>query len=418
MFKTKMFKCIVTMVIVLFVISACAGSPPSDGTPKGDDAKKIADAQALAQGALNRMDGGAGGGVGQPATNNPSAQQQKPAASTPAPAPEVVVNTGRNKPAWVDNPEGSYARNRYVTGVGNGSNRTMAERNALANLTAFFGQSIQADTTSRDIYREAVNNGKTQGWSTSYQEDTNIKTQAKMDSLYAADIREVWHDQRNNAYYAIAAMEKSRAAQIYSDMIIANQDMIKNLINMTAAEKNSMDGFSRYRFAAAVADINTSYVNLLNIIEVAPPPGHVRGDVYRLEARDISKNIPINITVKNDKAGRIQGAFAKALSELGFMSGSSGSRYALNVDITTEPVTYPPNPRNPNAPPMFYTRIELTANLTDRSMVLVPYNFSLRPGALNQANADNTAYQDAEKKINEEYGALLDEHLSQLIPQR
>jgi len=322
------------------------------------------------------------------------------------------VNTGRNRPAWVDSVDSVYGRAQYVAAVGYAADRAMAEKNALANLTAFFGQSIQADQTITNTYREAIR-GDTAEWIENLDMRNTIRTSASMDTLIGAETKEVWIDSRTNTCYAVAVMEKAKTAQIYTEMIQANQNMIKNLVAMSPAEKNSLEGFSRYQFAAVVADINIPYGNLLRLIDAAVPPGLVKGEEYRLEAQNIARAIPVGVVAANDKSGRIQGAFAKSLSELGFRSGGNNSRYVLQVDITVSPVDLPNNPNK-------FARMELSANLTDTSQraVLLPYNFNNREGHTSLSEAENRLFLVAERKINEEYPKLLSNYLSQLLPKK
>jgi hypothetical protein len=393
------------LVVVLF---ACGSSPSG-----GDSGASPAEAMAAAQAALNRMDGvqppsSGGGSSGGQAQSAPSAPQGAAQQSGPA---QPAVTTGRNKPAWVDSVDSVYGKARYVAAVGYAAGRDMAEKNALANLAAFFGQSIQADQTIVNTYQEAVRNGVTAGWTDNVAMQNTIKTSASMDSLVGAEIKEVWLDSRNNTYYAAAVMEKAKAAQMYTEMILANQNMINNLVPIAPAGKNSLEGFSRYQFAATIADINTSYGNLLRLIDAPIPPGLVKGDEYRLEAQNIVKAIPVAVTVTNDKSGRIQGAFAKSLAELGFRSGGNNPRYVLRVDITVSPVDLPNNPNK-------FARMEMSANLTDTAggAVLLPYNYNNREGHTSLSEAENRLYMVAERKINEEYAKLLYNYLSQLLP--
>ena len=115
--------------------------------------------------------------------------------------------------------------------------------------------------------------------------------------------------------------------------------------------------------------------------------------------------------MQNDRAGRIQGAFAKALSDLGFRSGGSNSRYMLDVNVLTSPVDIAGSPNS-------WTRIEVSANLSDAdsAAVLLPYSFNSREGHTSQPEADNRAYAAAERRINQEYADLLGGYLSQLLP--
>jgi hypothetical protein len=327
------------------------------------------------------------------------------------------------KPAWVDSVDSVYGKSRYAAAVGHASSRDMAEKNALANLVSFFGQSIQADQTITNTYQEAVKSGVVAGWTDDISMKNTIRTTASMDTLLGAEIKEVWHDARGRTYYAVAVMEKERSVRLYNDMIIANQDIVTNLITMTQPVKFSLEGFSRYQFAAAVSDINVTYENVIKLLGAEPPLTVLGGNVFRLEAQNITKSIPIGIKVTNDKSDRIQGAFAKSVSDLGFRSGGNNSRYILDVNITVSPVNLPNN-RNK------FARIELGANLTDTrdGTVLLPYNFNSRDGHTTLEEAENRCYITAEKLINSGdssrnpplsgYTELLQNYLSQLLPKK
>ena len=316
-------------------------------------------------------------------------------------------------PDWIRDPYKKFDEKTNVAAVGIGNSRQAAEKDALGKLVAIFGQSIQVDEKISTSYREAVQSGAAASWSENTAIDNSIVTSTGLDSLVGAEIGEAWFDGKTN-YYAAAVLNKAKAIQIYSNLIKVNQAMIDNLVNMPAADRNSLDGFARYQFAALIADITFTYGNLLSSIG-APSyaQGLKKGDDYRLEAQGIAKTIPVGITVKNDKAGRIQGAFAKAFASLGFRSGGTNSRYVLTVDITTAPVELA-NQKNK------FTRIEVTADLTDTSLktVLFPFNFNSREGHTTQSEADNRAYAAAERNINEEYADLLSEYLSQLVPKK
>jgi hypothetical protein len=327
-------------------------------------------------------------------------------------SPSSGGGSAKSKPAWVDSVDSVYSRAQYVAAVGYAADRAMAEKNALANLTAIFGQSIQADQTIINTYQEAVKNGVTTGWTDTIAMQNAIRTSASMDSLVGAEIKETWFDSLNT-WYAAAVMEKAKAVPLYREMINANQEVINNLVAMSPAEKNSLEGFSRYQLAATVADINVTYGNVLQVIGAALPGELARGNMYRIEAQNITKALPVGVTVKNDKSGRIQGAFAKTLSGLGFRSGGTNARYVLEVNVVTSEVDLPANPNK-------FVRIELSADLTDTTLktVLLPYNFNSREGHTSYAEAENRAYAAAERKINEEYAQLLSDYLSRLLPER
>ena len=315
-----------------------------------------------------------------------------------------------NLPDWIRDPYIRYDRQTYIAVRGSGNSLEFAERNALGNLVAFFEQHIEINERAIERYQEAVRDGRTASWSINTELETEILRHARFDTLIGAEIGSVWSDGRT--YYAVAILNKARAIQIYSDIVRSNQRMIDNLLDMSPFERNTLEGFARYQFAATIADITAPYLNLLSVIG-GPVPQFRRGDEYRLEALNITRAIPIYIRVQNDRAARIQGAFARALSDLGFQSGGNNSRYVLDVNINTAPVEFPGSPHS-------WTRIEVSANLVDTvfGTVLLPYNFNIREGHTTQAEADNRAIMAAERRINEEYARLFSDYLSRLLPQR
>ena len=57
---------------------------------------------------------------------------------------------------------------------------------------------------------------------------------------------------------------------------------------------------------------------------------------------------------------------------------------------------------------MKYVRLELNATLIDNNgKTVLPYSFSWRDGHINQEGAENRAFREAVRKINNEYGGLL-----------
>ena len=315
------------------------------------------------------------------------------------------------EPEWVRDPYSKYDKNANVAAVGDGSGREIAEKSAMANLVKVFGQEIQVDEKISVLYQEAVKSGVTANWSENTTVDNTIATTAGLDSLVGAEIGEVWSNVRGQ-YFAVAVLNKQKAAGVYTNMVKSNQTMINDLTTMSDAQKNTLDGYSRYQFAATIADINVSYGNLLSVIG-APMQGLRKGDDYRLEAANIAKAIPVFLRVQNDRSGRMQGAFAKALADVGFRTGGNNSRYLLDVKVAISEVVMTGNPNK-------FSRIEVTADLTDTTArtVLVPYNFNLREGHTSQAEADNRTVLAAERKINEEYAKMLNEYLSQLLPKK
>ena len=122
-----------------------------------------------------------------------------------------------------------------------------------------------------------------------------------------------------------------------------------------------------------------------------------------------AKTFPIALKVTNDRDGKIHGAFAKVLSDLDIKIGGNNVRYVLDVTVTFSPVNVPGNQNK-------FVRINVVANLTDtgENTLLLPFNFSLREGHINDNLAEERCFTYAVKKINDDYKELLSDCLSKM----
>jgi hypothetical protein len=395
------------------VFSGCAGGAGVQKTAPEDEAA------AAATAALTDLDAALGGGEAgtvQAGGRGP-VPSSAPQAASPA-APPAVSNQGppvsRPEPLWVSAPDTVYDRALYAAAVGYGSERGIAEKNAFAALTALFGQTIQGEQIAATKYSEAVLNGAVDSWSENTEITNAIKTSAELESLIGAEIKDYWYDGKTT-HYAAAVMERAKTAVLYRDMIRTNEKIITDLITMPDRTKNSLDGYSRYVFAGTIADANRVFANVLSVVgsrEAGLDPGAMKkGDEYRLEAVEIAKNIPIRVRVSNDSADRVRGAFVSAINKAGFRAGTGNTRYVLDVSVVLSPVDLP-NQSNK------FVRYAVDANLTDQetASILLPYNIGARSGHLTAAEAENKAYSDAVRSINETYGDRLSAYLAALLP--
>lgn len=393
------------MALILSFISffwGCAGSPMA-ASP--DDEAAVAAATALAV-----MDGAQGGGGPSAAVSPVNATNSSAATlSDPSTTPSVSSSV---QPGWTRNPYTAYDRNIYFAATGHGKNRREAERAAFAALTASFGQSIQADFNIMSTYTEAVSRGVVQVSQNAAVQEA-IKTSVALDALIGAEIGDVW-DGGKNIVYAAAIMNKAKTAILYADMIRSNQQTITNLITMSNAEKNSLDGYSRYQLAAVIADATRAYANILSLTgnTAGIEPGSLKnGDDYRLLAVTITKTIPITVIVTNDRSDRIRSAFVSVFGAIGFRSGGNNSRYVLKVTVNLSEAVFPDKTFK-------HAQYEIDANLTDTTdgTVLLPFNINGREGHANLPEAEKRAVAAAEKKIKDNYGQLLFAYLSALLP--
>ncbi|GHV83291.1 hypothetical protein AGMMS50212_06440 [Spirochaetia bacterium] len=312
------------------------------------------------------------------------------------------------EPVWVTSPSSVYRQNRYVSAVGYGRNRGDAEKNALTALSAIFGQSIHSDFSTLTNYTEALKNGvvKTSD-STSVQ--NAIKTSTAMDSLIGAEIADVWQDTQNRMWYAVAVMDIAKTTELYTELLRANQKLIEDLTKLSASDKNSLDAFSRYRFAATIADANNEYVSVLSVIGTVP--GDLKqlkkGNDYRLEAVNLAHNIPIAVSVKGDRKNRITNAFADVLADIGFKSGGNNNRYILTADVKLSETSFPGNDAK-------FSRYTLDTYLLDtaNNSRIIPFSLDGREGHSSSTEAENRAVDTIVTEISEQYGEVFNKYFA------
>jgi len=323
--------------------------------------------------------------------------------------PTVKVTSGGTQPGWVDDPYSIYNRSQYIAAVSSAPNRSQAEAKALSALVAIFGQSIRSDFAMANLYTEAVFRGVVSVSENSVISD-RIITAASMDNLIGAEIGNIW-DSGRGTVYAAAFMDKVKTISIYSDMIIINNRNIDLLTGMSDVQKNSLDGYARYKVAASIAGINTNYAAVVSQAGGSVSSLNLKSaDYYNLEAVNIIRNITVVVNVMNDRANRIQDAFAGVLSAEGLRTRGNNSAYTLNVILNLSEVTFPGNN-------LKFCRIEASVNLIENATraSLFPFSFSERAGHSTYINAEEAAFRIVERIIAEKYPGVLREYLASLI---
>ncbi|MCL1815924.1 MAG: LPP20 family lipoprotein [Treponema sp.] len=316
----------------------------------------------------------------------------------------------RAEPEWVTDPYRMYNRVVYLAAVGSAPSRDTAEKTALINLTSIFGQSIEGESKANYTYSQAVE-ASSSSWSEKSDIAQAVKISAAMDTLIGAEIKDVWKSP-DGTWYAAAVMDKAKTNLIYSELIQQNLGTITKLTSLSTAEKESFDGFINYYQAANLADANLVFSNVRTVISSGSMMGEnlKPGNDYRLEAVRIARNIPIAVSVENDRQNRIKDAFSGVLTRAGFRTGGSDSRYVLRARLSLDEAAYPNTPYK-------WIRYGVDASLIDVSTgtVLFPYNINGREGHTSLSEAEARAVRAAEDRINEDYVNALGMFLSRNI---
>jgi hypothetical protein len=255
-----------------------------------------------------------------------------------------------------------------------------------------------------------VKNGQTADWYEGVSLEESIRTSTDMD-LVGAAIRDVWSD--GSTFYAVAVMEKAQTARLYTGMIQDNQRIIDTLTDISAANRNNMDGFARFQFATTLAEANKVFANVLSVIGAPVPAEMQQSEDYRLQSAAIIRAIPVSVTVEGDRENRLRSAFAATFTAAGFRTGGTNAPYQLQARISFSEVQLPGQTNK-------FVRYVLDGNFVDTATgnILFPYNVNGREGHLSISEAENRALRAAESKVKEDYATTLSSFLAQLVPKK
>jgi hypothetical protein len=313
----------------------------------------------------------------------------------------------KGKPNWVEKPERAFNPVYYICGVGSGSSQEKADASAFADLIAYFGQSVESNIQSVQVYKERMANNFVSLESRD-EISSEIKLSSSMNQLMGAKIVDRWKEtvKKKTTYSAAAVMGKGEPVRIYTHLIDDNLALIERLVAIPPAESKTIAAVARYQCAADIADANGVFKNILLVLGVSHQNDEGgMGIDYRLTAQDMAAQIPIAITVKGDVDDRIKPAFASVFTGYGFVSGEKSTRYRLDAELTIVP--------EQSSSSFVFSRYTLNATLIDTAnkSTLLPFSVNDHEGHTSQSGADSRALKGAEEKIQKDFAAEFDAYL-------
>ena len=313
----------------------------------------------------------------------------------------LAVLYAQEKPAWVDAPSAVYPERQYAAATGQGRDRSAAENSAKGALASTFKQSVSSNITIVDTERQSGG----QSVSRSDMSQT-IQATAALDNMLGVEIKAAWNDTRGRGgWYAVAVMDKAQGRRLYAAELDKQAGEISALIDVSGGV--TFETMSKCRRAQSL--LPAAEVSALVLSMIGGPDRHQEVTALSRSvtaAFNQAKAIPVDVRVKGDTGGRIKAAFAKPFTDMGFRTGNTNSRFALEVTLNLTPA----------APGKYFnTRYTVDAVLKDTQTgaELFTYNAANREShPANQEEADNRAVIGAIRKIEEEFPQTLQDYIS------
>ncbi len=222
-------------------------------------------------------------------------------------------------PKWVTNLEAEFPCELFIRAKGEGNSEFSAKNAALAELNAYFGESIETKSYAQIIKTQ---DNSFYSSTSSYKEDVTVSTSSK---LFGIQYTEIYYDKKENKYSICAYINKAEFFKIISQKlffyekklesaqeennefikililndIISNQNEIQTLYNYSYL----LDSQNAQKFDELMVSVNESKVMLLKLKQ---------------------KN-PISVSCVGDYSKQVEKIISEILTNKGFIISKNGN---------------------------------------------------------------------------------------------
>ncbi|TEW56043.1 hypothetical protein E2R68_02840 [Psychromonas sp. RZ22] len=245
-----------------------------------------------------------------------------------APTPEEKALAER--PDWIDNAQGKYPSNDYLTAVGQASNRTRAGQSAVTNLLEIFSVKVRAETkTLTEAVKQESVVGVTLESSTTLQRSIETETDQVIQGV---EIKESWLSPTGD-YYALAVLEKNSAAQNLMQSITELDNKTAELIDYSInfapnsiLAVNALRSARDQQLARKTADLQLKYISGSGV------PNNISSN--KIEQLISRKLASLQMSVKADSDSQKKSLQA-GLAKLGVkVVNESSLQLSAEIDVT------------------------------------------------------------------------------------
>lgn len=314
-------------------------------------------------------------------------------------------------PEWITLPTSVYPSEKYMNGTGSGINRETAELDAVRNLSSVFGQTVKSNNVASKKMEQALSDGKV-SFSSTENLQQNITSQIEAENLIGIEIAEYFYNKSEKKWYAIAILERKKAAGIYQDYIEKNDMAIRQAIKESEKNPGTFYGYSEICFATEIATENDKLVKNLTVIDFEKG-NEISGKVVSLQKMQLAKkrfaeDITIFVKILGDKDNKIKSAFQDIFSKYGFKTSSSKKeKYILEGKYSSE------ISRKGKISYCVYTLdLDFSDDLQLESLFAI--NLKGREGSISESDAINRTYRVLEKDIENQFSKNFDSYINNL----
>ncbi|MBI2191546.1 MAG: LPP20 family lipoprotein [Planctomycetes bacterium] len=241
-------------------------------------------------------------------------------------------------PDWVRGQPARYPSARYLSAVGTGASRAMAEENARAELARIFRSEIDSRTRTYEKYLQASSGAKTRSSEEISQENLTVISTRKV--IEGSEIAEVYRQKQPEAHYALAILDRSRSAEMLKDRLDRLDSEIESLLKEAHGITDKLDRLRTLHRSVPKFALRDAYDTELRIVSAegggrASP--HRFADVQAELDQLLFQDLSIAVRVKGHGSEELRASLLERLGRLNLKveRDEADRTYDLTIEVET-----------------------------------------------------------------------------------
>lgn len=232
-------------------------------------------------------------------------------------------------PKWLLDAERAFPSEKYIRAIGEGKSVENAKKNALAELGAYFSQTVSSEINA--VQRLS----KSEGFLQKEQLTRSVNT-SSLAKLFAVHYTDFYHDKSQKSYSICAYIVRDEAWSIVSKRLSVVQSAFKNGIALAESES---EPFKKVLAMNRAFSLEEEFFELYEMALVVYPKkcGDYTKTAENIErekqnAARLKKDVSVSVSVNGDFSAQIKTKIESLLSQNGFTVFQNGS-YKLNATV-------------------------------------------------------------------------------------
>lgn len=227
--------------------------------------------------------------------------------------------SGEVKPDWIDGQSISYPKEQYLFGVGYGSTREIAEKDAYAAISKIFSANVSSVGRDYERYSQIKKADKTDTYEEmEIERITKVTTDKILENVVIA---ETWYDTKQKVYYALAIIDRAKAGNSLKEQIRSLDLQIKEMVKNGRETTDKIQKIKNLKGTIRSLLQREAYNKDLRVINLSGRgiDSPISMPELNNELDNFLKNdFSIGVEVTGEKGGDVKNAIIEGLNKQGF----------------------------------------------------------------------------------------------------